>query len=153
VPVTLADTGGPVRILIADDHAPMRLLLRAQLEEAGLEVCGEAATGSEALEVAVCARPDLCLLDVLMPGGDGIFAAVEIKRALPETKIVMMTAAPSEEGVAAAVRAGADGYLPKDVDPLRLPEVIRAVAAGESAYPRRLLAQVLAGLAHGAQGQ
>jgi DNA-binding NarL/FixJ family response regulator len=135
-----------VRILIADDHPPTRLLLREQLEDAGFEVCGEAASGIEALEIAVRERPDLCLLDVVMPRGDGIVAAAEIKRALPETKVVMVTAAPDEEGVVAAARAGADGYLPKEVDPLRWPEIIRAVAAGESSYPRRLLPHVLAGL-------
>jgi DNA-binding NarL/FixJ family response regulator len=135
---------GAVRIVIADDHALIRNVLREELERAGFEVCGEAATGAEALEVALRERPDLCLLDVVMPGGDGVFAAREIKRALPETKIVMITAVPDEEGIVAAARAGADGYLGKDFDPSRLPEIVRAVAAGETAFPRRLLRHVLA---------
>jgi DNA-binding NarL/FixJ family response regulator len=137
---------GDVRILIADDHAPMRTLLREELEGAGFEVCGEAVSGPEALEAALRERPDLCLLDVLMPGGDGMAAAREIRKALPATKIVMVTAVPDEEGVVAAARVGADGYLAKDLDLTRLPEIIRAVAAGEAAYPRRLLPHVLAGL-------
>jgi two-component system nitrate/nitrite response regulator NarL len=150
--VPLAKPGSELRILIADDHAPTRLRLREELEEAGFEVCGEVATGGEALNCAIRERPDLCLLDVVMPGDDGILATAEIKRALPETKVVLLTAVPDDEGVFSAVRAGADGYLSKDIDPLRLPEVIRAVAAGELAYPRRLLAPALAGLAQAQQG-
>ena len=130
--------------MIADDHALTRALLREELEGAGFEVCGEAATGTEALEVAVRERPDVCLLDVVMPGGGGILAAREIKRALPATKIVMVTAVPDEDGVVAAAQAGADGYLGKGFDPARLPAIVHAVAAGEAAYPRRLLRHVLA---------
>lgn len=148
----LANIGGPVRILIADDHAGIRLFLREQLEAAGFEICAEAATAAEAVELAVHERPTICLLDVAMPGGDGILAASEIKSALPETKIVMVTAVPDEESVVAAARAGADGYLRKDIDPLRWPEIIRAVAAGESSYPRRLLPHVLAGLSDAPTG-
>jgi DNA-binding NarL/FixJ family response regulator len=135
-----------MRILIADDHAPMRTLLRDELEEAGFEVCAEAANGAEALEAALRERPDLCLLDVVMPAGNGLVAAREIRKALPATKIVMVTAVPGEDSVIAAARAGADGYLAKDIDLARLPDVIRAIAAGEAAYPRRLLPHVLADL-------
>jgi DNA-binding NarL/FixJ family response regulator len=135
-----------MRILIADDHAPMRTLLRDELEEAGFEVCAEAANGAEALEAALRERPDLCLLDVVMPAGNGLVAAREIRKALPATKIVMVTAVPGEDSVVAAARAGADGYLAKDIDLARLPDVIRAIAAGEAAYPRRLLPHVLADL-------
>jgi DNA-binding NarL/FixJ family response regulator len=135
-----------MRIVIADDHAPIRTLFRNELEGAGFEVCAEAATAAEAVEAALRERPDLCLLDVLMPAEDGLFAAREIRRALPETKIVMVTAVPDEEGVVAAARAGADGYLAKDLDLSRLPDIVRAIAAGEAAYPRRLLRHVLAGL-------
>jgi DNA-binding NarL/FixJ family response regulator len=135
-----------MRILIADDHAPMRTLLRDELEEAGFEVCAEAANGAEALEAALRERPDLCLLDVVMPAGNGLVAAREIRKALPATKIVMVTAVPGEDSVVAAARAGADGYLAKDIELARLPDVIRAIAAGEAAYPRRLLPHVLADL-------
>jgi DNA-binding NarL/FixJ family response regulator len=131
--------------VIADDHALTRVLLREELEGAGFEVCGEAATGAEALEAALREHPDVCLLDVFMPGGGGVFAAQEIKRLLPETRIVMVTAVPDEDGVVAAMRAGADGYLGKGFDPSRLPEIVRAVAAGEAVYPRRLLRHVLPG--------
>jgi DNA-binding NarL/FixJ family response regulator len=127
-----------LRVLIADDHAGMRQTLRRDLEDGGIEVVAEAATGTEAIDAALRARPDVCLIDVRMPD-DGIAATEVIRRELPSTKIVLITATPHEAGALAAARAGADGYLDKDIDPRRLPEVIRAIAAGQAAYPRRLL--------------
>lgn len=134
------------RVLIADDHAPTRLALREELEDAGLVVCAEAATGAAALEAALRERPDFCLLDVSMPDGDGISAAAEIRRGLPGTKVAVITATPDSEDALAAARAGADGYLGKDIAPGRLPVVIRAILEGETAYPRRLLGRLLAEL-------
>jgi CheY-like chemotaxis protein len=109
----------PLRILIADDHPLIRCALRHDLERAGLEVCADVPTGAEAVQAALRERPDLCLLDVQMPHGGGIAATVAIRRSLPATKIVLITADPDEDGVLAAARAGADGYLAKDVDPRR----------------------------------
>ena len=129
----------PLRVLIADDHVVMRRSFREDLEAAGIEVCAEAATGAEAVRAALAERPDLCLLDVRMPGGDGITAAESIRQALPEVKIVLITAVPDEDGVLAAARAGADAYLAKDIGSQRLPHVLRAVMRGETSYPRRLL--------------
>jgi DNA-binding NarL/FixJ family response regulator len=80
----------------------------------------------------------VCLIDFRMPDGGGITATETIRRTLPATKVVLMTAIPDEEGAAAAARAGADGYLAKDVDPRILGQVVRDVAAGQAAYPRRL---------------
>jgi DNA-binding NarL/FixJ family response regulator len=131
-----------LRILIADDHPRIRHDLRQDLEREGLEVCAEAATGAEAITAALRERPDLCLLDIHMPG-NGMSATAAIRQALPTTKVVLITATPDEDGVLAAARAGAHGYLAKDVNPGRLPEIIRAVAGGETAYPRRLLGALL----------
>lgn len=136
----------PLRILIADDHPLLRRALRQDLERGGLEVCAEAATGAEAIQAALRERPDLCLLDIQMPQGGGIAATEAIRRSLPAMKIVLITAAPDEDGVLAAARAGADGYLAKDVDPRRLPQIIRAVTGGETTYPRRLLWPLLRAL-------
>ena len=126
-----------LRVLIADDHVPTRTALRVDLEEGGLEVCAEVGTGADAIDAALSLRPDVCLIDVQMPDG-GIVAAETIRQALPLVKVVLMTATPDEEGALAAARAGADGYLDKNIDPRRLPEVVRAVVAGQAAYPRRL---------------
>lgn len=136
----------PLRILIADDHPLIRLTLRRDLERGGLEVCAEARTGAEAVKTALRVRPDLCLLDIQMPEGGGLAATEAIRRSLPTTKVVLITAAPDENGVLAAARAGADGYLAKDVNPRRLPQILRAVAGGETAYPRRLLWPLLRAL-------
>jgi DNA-binding NarL/FixJ family response regulator len=131
-----------LRILIADDHSRIRDALREDLERGGLEICAEAETGAEAIAAARRERPQVCLLDVQMPG-DGIAAARAIRQALPATKVILITAIPDEEGALAAARAGAHGYLAKDVNPRRLPEIVRAVAGGETAYPRSLLGAVL----------
>lgn len=136
----------PMRVLIADDHPLLRRSFRQDLEAAGIEVCAEAATGAEAVHAALATRPDLCLLDVQMPEGGGIAAAEGIRRSLPGVGIVLITALPDEDGALAAARAGADGYLTKDMDRRLLPRVLRAVAAGETAYPRRLLRPVLRAL-------
>jgi len=134
-----------LRVLIADDHPRVRQGLREDLERGGLEVCAEAETGGEAIAAALRERPDLCLVDVHMPE-DGLAAARAIRRALPATKVILITATPDEEGAVAAARAGADGYLAKSVNPLRLPHIVRAVVGGETAYPRSLLGPLLRSL-------
>lgn len=136
----------PLRVLVADDHARIRHSFRDDLEAAGIEVCAEAATGAGAVRAALAEQPDLCLLDMRMPDGDGITAAVSIRRSLPAVKIVLITAFPDEDGVLAAARAGADGYLSKDISPRRLPHVLHAVAQSETTYPRRMLHSVLRAL-------
>jgi DNA-binding NarL/FixJ family response regulator len=135
----------PLRILIADDHPLFRRELREDLERGGLEVVAEVSTGEEAVTAALREQPDLCLLDVCMPG-DGMTAADAIRRAVPSAKVVLITASPDEDGALAAARAGADGYLSKDMDPRRLSEVVQAVVAGETTYPRRLLGGLLRSL-------
>jgi len=102
-------------------------------------VCAEAATGTQAIDAALRTGPDVCLIDVQMPDGEGITVAETIRKVLPWAKIVLITAAPDEAGAVAAARAGADGYLDKGIDPRRLPLVVKAVAAGQAAYPRRLM--------------
>jgi two-component system nitrate/nitrite response regulator NarL len=124
-------------VLLADDHRLVRLSVREDLEQAGFRVCAEAGTAGEAIDAAIRENPDLCLLDVSMPGG-GLFAAAEIRRHLPAARVVMLTASDNEEHFLEAVRAGACGYLLKDGDPLRFPTALRDVLAGVPAFPRRL---------------
>jgi DNA-binding NarL/FixJ family response regulator len=132
-----------LRVVVADDHAAMRESLREDLEAAGIEVVGEAGTGREAIDAALAHRPQLCLLDLQMPELTGIEAAVEIKARLAGVKIVIITADPDAETLFDAIRAGAEGYLSKRIDAVRLPVALRAVAAGDTAYPRRELQQAL----------
>jgi CheY-like chemotaxis protein len=128
--------GRAPRTLIADDHVPTRARVRAILEQAGFEVCAEAGSAKRAVQAAVKERPDICLLDINMPG-NGIVAAAEISARLPDTAVVMLTVSSDEEHVTAALRAGARGYVMKDIDLTRMPETLRAVLSGETAFPRR----------------
>lgn len=139
--MTRRDDGAPA-ILLADDHPRLRTAVREELERAGFRVCGEAGSAAEAIVLASREAPDLCLLDISMPGG-GFQAAAEILRRVPSAKIVMLTAHSSEEHLLGAVRAGASGYLLKDDDPTRLPIILRDVLAGVPAFPRRLMQPVV----------
>ena len=116
--------------------------MRQTLAEAGFEVVAEASDGPSAVAAAERERPDLCLLDVHMPGG-GIRAAGDILERLPETAVVMLTVSRNDEDLFDALRAGAAGYLLKDTDPERLPHALRGVLAGEAAVPRTLVSRVI----------
>jgi DNA-binding NarL/FixJ family response regulator len=130
------------RVLIADDHPGLARTVKETLERNGFDVCAEAGTGPDAVAAALEERPDLCLLDVDMPGG-GIPAAREIMASLPETAVVMLTVSSDADDLVGALRAGAVGYLLKDADPARLPLTLRAVLNGEAALPRTLVHHVL----------
>lgn len=129
-------------MLIADDHAPTREDVRVALEEhPGLRVCAEAADAASAIDAAVKLLPDICLLDIRMPGG-GIAAAWEITARLPETHVVMFTVSREDDDLFDALRAGAAGYLLKDTDPDRLPLALLDVVKGDAAIPRALVARL-----------
>jgi DNA-binding NarL/FixJ family response regulator len=133
----------PARVLIADDHAPTRAGVRRALEAGGFDVCGEASDGEEAVERALAERPDVCLLDISMPGGGGIRAAAAISEQLPDTAIVMLTAFAGDDELFDSLKAGAAGYLLKETDPNRLPFALRGILDGEAAVPRRLVARLI----------
>ena len=133
----------PARVLIADDHAPTRSGVRQSLEAGGFEVCAEAADGEQAVKLALKEKPDVCLLDISMPGGGGIRAASTISAELPETAIVMLTAFAGDEELFDSLKAGAAGYLLKETDPERLPFALRGILDGEAAVPRRLVARLI----------
>lgn len=130
------------RVLIADDHPPTRAGVRAALEQ-DFEICGEAASASEAVETALRTVPDVCLLDVHMPGG-GISAAAEIASSLPSAAVVMLTISQHDDDLFDALKAGAVGYLLKGTDPARLPHALQGVLEGQAAVPRSLVARVIA---------
>ena len=137
------------RILLVDDHPLTRSALAALLQQHGFEVAGEASDGQEAIERAAELRPDLVLLDLSMPGVDGLTALPRLREAAPECEVVVLTASGTEENLLAAIRAGAAGYLLKSEPPARIVEFLRGVAQGEAALSgavaRRLLEQVRVG--------
>ena len=120
-------------ILVADDHPVVRQGLRTFLAtQEDLDVVGEAATCTEAAERAAKLRPDVVLLDLVMPGGDGIEAARKIREASPGSKVIVLTSYPDDATVLPALEAGAAGYLLKDVEPQELADGVRRVHRGEN---------------------
>ena len=126
-----------IRVLIVDDQVLTRLGLKAVLEpERDIEVVGEAGNGREALENAVALRPDVALVDVIMPGGDGIEAARAIKQRCPDTQILILTVHADHELFRKAAMAGASGYVLKDIAPPNLVNAIRVIHNGKTMiYP------------------
>jgi DNA-binding NarL/FixJ family response regulator len=131
-----------LRVLIADDHAPTRDDVKRALAKGGMEVCAEVADAAHAVQRALETKPDICLLDLRMPGG-GMAAAWEIAARLPTTKIVVLTVSDDDASLFGALRAGAVGYLVKDLDLELLPQELQRVADGEAAIPRSLVARMV----------
>ena len=136
-------------ILIADDHPLTREALASLLAQHGFDVVGQASDGHEAIVEAGRLRPQLVLLDLTMPGMDGLAALPHIREASPESEVVVLTASGTDENLLEAVRAGAAGYLLKSEPPDRIALFLRGVAGGEAALSgsiaRRLLDRVREG--------
>jgi NarL family two-component system response regulator LiaR len=136
-----------IRVLIVDDHSVVRRGLNALLAtEPGIEVAGEAADGRQALERAVQLRPDVVIMDLVLPEVDGVEAIRQIRTRLPQARILVLTSFGSDEMLFPALKAGALGYLLKDATPEELVRAIRATAKGLSSLnqtvARRLLAEL-----------
>ena len=131
------------RVVIAADHPPTRTGVRLALESGGFVVCAEEETGPSAVAAALRDPPDVCLLDVDMRGG-GIEAAETIHDRLPETQVVMLSAAENDHDLFAALEAGAIGYLLTEMNPSRLGPALHGVLRGEAALPRTLTARLIA---------
>jgi len=124
-----------VRVLIAEDHPLFREGMRGRLDRvADVAVVGEAASGDEAVELAQKLEPDVILMDIKMPGLNGIEATREIQRANPQIGILVLTMFEDDDSVFAAMRAGAKGYLLKDSGGEGVVHAIRAVASGEAVF-------------------
>ena len=122
----------PIRVLLVDDHAMVRRGMRDFLElHDDIVIVGEAADGAEAIERAGELRPDIVVMDLMMPVVDGIEATSRIKAALPDTEVIALTSFIEEARVVAAIEAGASGFLLKDAEADELAGAIRAAAAGE----------------------
>jgi DNA-binding NarL/FixJ family response regulator len=132
-----------VRVALVDDHGIVRQGLRALLTRPGIEVVGEADTGSSAVELARALRPDVMLLDIRMKDSDGLQSLPQIKQASPGTSVIMLTTYANPGYLARAINSGASGYLSKETDPEQIVRAIHSAAAGDLTIDRSLLEAAL----------
>lgn len=136
-----------VRVLLVDDHQIMLDGLQKLLESSGdFEIVGQARTGDQAVSLAIEHKPDVVVMDVILTGRDGIDACREINETVPETRVLMLTAATEEESVLNAISAGATGYLRKLSNAQKLLDTIRDVAEGEYRMPQEVMRKLFAGV-------
>jgi DNA-binding NarL/FixJ family response regulator len=139
-----------VRILIVDDHAVVREGLRTFLDlQPGLEVAGEAADGEEAVRLAKRLQPDVVLMDLVMPKLDGVEAMRQLRESLPSTRVIVLTSFLDDERLLPAMRAGAAGYLLKDVQPQELARAVRVAHSGQALIDPTVAARLVDTLAEG----
>ena len=144
----MTDTTGPagsdIRLLIVDDQALVRMGFRMILDAApGMRVVGEAASGDEALRIGAETRPDVVLMDVRMPGRDGIATTRALLEVSPESRVIILTTFDLDEYAFGGLRAGASGFLVKDTRPDELLAAVRAVASGDAAVSARVTKRML----------
>ena len=138
------EVSGPISVVLADDQALMRMGFRMVLEaEEDIAVVGEASDGTSALAQAKALHPDVILMDVRMPGMNGIEATERIARECPGTRVLILTTFDLDEYAFAGLRAGASGFLLKDTRPTELAEAIRTVASGEAVVSPRITQRML----------
>lgn len=140
---------GPIRVMLVDDHALVRSAVRQALVAPDIEVVGEAGTAAETLLLAPQLQPNILLLDINLPGTDGLRLLRELVPRLPDTQIVMLTVSSSRRDLAEAVRSGAAGYLTKDLTPDALQRAVRGIRSGDLAMSRSMAADVIRDLASG----
>ncbi|NCG36002.1 MAG: response regulator [Actinobacteria bacterium] len=132
-----------IRLMLADDHRMLREGLSRSMSEHGFDVVGEARDGAEAVNMAQRLTPDVILMDVSMPEMDGVEACRQVRAAVPETKVVMLTMHADQEVLANAIRAGACGYMVKDCSTEEIAGAVRTVFSGEVALSPQLAASML----------
>ncbi len=134
-----------IKVLVADDHAMVREGIRSVLErEAGFQVVAEASNGSEVVPLAERQHPDVAILDISMPGESGLKAALQLRQALPEVRVLILSMYDNTEYVLESVRAGAHGYLLKDGAAQELAAAIRTVLDGEADFSPAVAARLSA---------
>ena len=140
----VTETARDIRVLIVDDQNLVRMGFRMLLDaEPGIHVVGEAANGAEGVRIAARERPDVVLMDVRMPGLDGIAATAEVLRVSPDSRVIVLTTFDLDEYAFGGLRAGASGFLLKDTRPAELLSAVRAVAAGDAAVSPRVTQRML----------
>ena len=150
----MSTESGRIRVLLADDHSIVREGLQVMLERSGeFEVVGQARDGEEAVWAAAELSPDVIVMDVMMPGKDGVEACREIMETTPETRVIMLTASTEEDAVIEAVAAGATGYLQKVSGMDRLLDTVKVVAAGEMRVPPDVVRRGFARIRVGANAE
>jgi DNA-binding NarL/FixJ family response regulator len=132
-----------IRLMLADDHRMLREGLRRSMTDQGFDVVGEARDGDEAIRLAEELMPEVILMDVTMPEVDGVEATRQIRASFPEIRIVMLTMHADQEVLAAAIRAGASGYLVKDCSTDEIANAVRMAVSGETALSPQLAASML----------
>jgi DNA-binding NarL/FixJ family response regulator len=144
----------PIRVLIVDDHAVVREGLRSFLGlQDGIEVAGEAADGEEAIEAATRLRPDVILMDLVMPRLDGLAAMRTLRERLPDARVIVLTSFLDDDKLLPALRSGAAGYLLKNADPEELVRAVRAAQAGGALLDPVVAARVVETLAAAGEEQ
>jgi len=128
-----------LRVVLADDHAMLREGLRSILQQHRIEVIAEAADGQTAVELAQNCQPDILLLDINMPGMNGLQAAKCVQQLKLPTKVVMLTMSDAEEDMHAALAAEVSGYISKSASPTMLENALRLVVEGETVFPQRAI--------------
>jgi two-component system, NarL family, response regulator LiaR len=138
----------PIRVLVADDHAVVREGLRTVLSlQEGIEVVGEAGDGEAAVREAEIRRPDVILMDLVMPRLDGVGAMRELRRRMPECRVIVLTSYAQDDRLLPAIQAGAAGYLLKDAEPREIARAVRAAHAGEALLAPAIAARLVAAIA------
>ncbi len=139
-----------IRVLLVDDHAVVREGLRAFLElQDGIEVAGEAGDGEEAVVAAARLKPDVILMDLVMPKLDGVGAMRQLRESVPSARVVVLTSFLEDERLLPAIQAGAAGYLLKNTEPAELARALRAAHAGEAIIDPTVAARLVTALADG----
>jgi two-component system, NarL family, response regulator LiaR len=138
----------PIRVLVVDDHAVVRQGLRGLLElQDGIEVAGDAADGDQGVEAATRLRPDVILMDLVMPALDGVAAMRLLRERLPETRVIVLTSFLDDDKLLPALRAGAAGYLLKNAEPQEVVRAVRAAHAGKTVIDSVVAARLVETLA------
>lgn len=137
------NTKRPLRVMLVEDHALVRAAIKRTLSVPGIDVVAEASSAEQALATVMDHRPDVMLVDIDLPGMNGVQLVRELAPRLPNCDIVMLTGAANEEELVAAIRSGASGYLTKDMSPDGLVRAVFGVREGDLPMPRRLAAQLV----------